>query len=116
MAFHEREDWSLGGESSAGVEGSRQMNPGWSNSKAREHRRLFQNVYRAQEAQYAEQDRDARQKARAENLTALRAAEAELEQAAEALRLEPTAERTASYMRVVKRVRKLREQREKLWR
>ena len=95
MAFHEREDWSLGGESSAGVEGSRQMNPGWSNSKAREHRRLFQNVYRAQEAQYAE---------------------AELEQAAEALRLEPTAERTASYMRVVKRVRKLREQREKLWR
>ena len=42
-------------------------------------------------------------------------AKRELEAASEALRLEPTPETTARYMRAVKRMVELREERRKLW-
>lgn len=49
------------------------------------------------------------------NKAAIAAAKAELEQASEALRTEPSEENTARYMRAVKRMAELREERRKLW-
>jgi hypothetical protein len=49
------------------------------------------------------------------NKAAIAAAKAELEQASEALRTEPSEENTARYMRAVKRMQELREERRKLW-
>ena len=49
------------------------------------------------------------------NKAAMREAKRELEQASEALRTEPTPETTARYMRAVKRMAELREERRKLW-
>lgn len=49
------------------------------------------------------------------NKKAIAAAKAELEQASEALRTEPSEENTAAYMRVVRRLQVLREERRKLW-
>lgn len=49
------------------------------------------------------------------NKTAMAEARRELEQASEALRVEPTPENTARYMRAVKRMAELREERKKLW-
>ena len=52
---------------------------------------------------------------REQNKQAIAAAKAELEAASEALRLEPTPEATARYMRAVRRMAELREERRKLW-
>lgn len=49
------------------------------------------------------------------NKAAIAAAKAELEQASEALRVEPSEANTARYMRVVRRLQVLREERRKLW-
>lgn len=49
------------------------------------------------------------------NKSAMAEARKELEAASEALRLEPTPENTARYMRAVKRMAELREERRKLW-
>jgi isoaspartyl peptidase/L-asparaginase-like protein (Ntn-hydrolase superfamily) len=49
------------------------------------------------------------------NKAAIAAAKAELEQASEALRTEPSESNTARYMRAVRRMQELREERRKLW-
>jgi isoaspartyl peptidase/L-asparaginase-like protein (Ntn-hydrolase superfamily) len=49
------------------------------------------------------------------NKAAIAAAKAELEQASEALRTEPSEEHTARYMRAVRKMQELREERRKLW-
>ena len=49
------------------------------------------------------------------NKKAIAVARAELERASEALRTEPGEERTAAYMRAVRRLQALREERRKLW-
>jgi hypothetical protein len=49
------------------------------------------------------------------NKAAIAEARKELEAASEALRLEPTPENTARYMRAVRKMQELREERRKLW-
>jgi len=77
-----------------------------------------QDVFRLDQASLAHGDAlefGAMKQCREANKRALAEAKAELEAASEALRTEPSEEHTAAYMRVVRRLQALREERRKLW-
>ena len=77
-----------------------------------------QDVFRLDQASLSHGDAleyGAMRECRERNKAQIAEAKAELERASEALRQEPSEERTEAYMRAVRRLQELREERRKLW-